>query len=326
MSSRPEEPVEKVPDSRSDDYLALGAEAESKTHDVDEPTTLLGNATALISGRSIQGAGAGGIYVLIDIVCCDLIPLRDRGKYLGVINAWAAVGAAIGPVLGGSFARSNWWWIFYLNIPVRAVPLATLLIFMRMKTGAADPRQHLSKVSRIDYLGSIIFIPNLIALIFGLVAGGVEFPWSSWRIILPLVIGMVGWVGFHIYEHFITFPSVPTRLFSYQTSAAAYLLAFLSSVLATALSYFMPIYFQGVLGSTVFHSGVYFLLTAIGTFLFAVIAGVLLSQFGAYRPLHAGAFPGLSMSTALPNCGARVSSREYLLEVSPLLALDRKDI
>ncbi|KAI0902910.1 major facilitator superfamily-domain-containing protein [Ustulina deusta] len=306
MSSRPEEPVEKVPDSRSDDYLALGAEAESKTHDVDEPTTLLGNATALISGRSIQGAGAGGIYVLIDIVCCDLIPLRDRGKYLGVINAWAAVGAAIGPVLGGSFARSNWRWIFYLNISVCAVPLATLLIFMRMKTGVVDARQHLSKVSRIDYLGSIIFIPSLIMLIFRLVAGGVEFPWSSWRIILPLVIGMVGWVRFHTYEHFITFPSVPTRLFSYQTSAAAYLLAFLSSVLATALSYFMPM--------------------AIGTFLFAVIAGVLLSQFGAYRPLHAGAFPGLSMSTALPNCGARVSSREYLLEVSPLLALDRKDI
>ncbi|KAJ2994294.1 hypothetical protein NUW58_g1591 [Xylaria curta] len=248
------------------------------------------NAAALISGRSVQGAGAGGIYVLIDIVCCDLIALRDRGKYLGVINAWAAVAAAIGPVLGGAFARSNWRWIFYLNIPVCAIPLATLLIFMRMKTGTANTQKQFSKVSRIDYIGSIIFIPSLIALIFGLVAGGVEFPWSSWRIILPLVIGIVGWIGFHVYEHFIKYPSVPTRLFSNRTSAAAYLLAFLSSVLATALSYFLPIYFQGVLGATAFYSGVYIIPTAIGTLLFAVIAGVLLSHFGAYRPLHASAF------------------------------------
>lgn len=62
----------------------------------------------LIAGRSIQGVGAGGMYVLIDIICCDLVPLRERGKYLGIINSLAAVAAAIGPVLGGALGRSNW--------------------------------------------------------------------------------------------------------------------------------------------------------------------------------------------------------------------------
>jgi MFS family permease len=35
----------------------------------------------LIGGRAVQGVGAGGIYVLLDIICCDLVPLRERGKY-----------------------------------------------------------------------------------------------------------------------------------------------------------------------------------------------------------------------------------------------------
>lgn len=46
------------------------------------------NAAMFIAGRALQGLGAGGIYVLIDIIACDLVPLRDRGKWLGIINSW----------------------------------------------------------------------------------------------------------------------------------------------------------------------------------------------------------------------------------------------
>ena len=62
----------------------------------------------LIGGRPVQGAGANGIYVLINIVVCDLVPLRERGKYLAIINIWAAVAAALGPVVGGLLAQTNW--------------------------------------------------------------------------------------------------------------------------------------------------------------------------------------------------------------------------
>jgi MFS family permease len=44
------------------------------------------NPAMFIAGRSIQGIGAGGIYLLIDIIACDLVLLRDRGKWLGIIN------------------------------------------------------------------------------------------------------------------------------------------------------------------------------------------------------------------------------------------------
>lgn len=241
----------------------------------------------LIAGRSVQGIGAGGMYVLIDIVCCDLVPLRERGKYLGIVNSTAAIAAAIGPVIGGALAQANWRWIFFMNIPICAVPLTALLLFMRMKKGESNGQ---SRILQIDYVGNIIFVPSMIALIFGLVTGDIQYPWSSWRIILPIVIGGIGWIVFHVYQHFAAYPSVPSRLFGNRTSAAAFGLTFLTSIITQGISYFLPVYFQSVQGVTAFRSGVWFLPLAIGTLVSAVIAGVLLSQFGTYRPLHAVAF------------------------------------
>ena len=59
----------------------------------------------LIAGRTIQNVGAGGIYVLLDIVCCDLVPLRERGKYLGLMFSWSGLAVGMGPVVGGALAK-----------------------------------------------------------------------------------------------------------------------------------------------------------------------------------------------------------------------------
>lgn len=61
----------------------------------------------LIGGRTVQGIGAGGLYVLLDIVCCDLVPLRERGKYVGLMNSFAGVAAALGPPVGGAIAQTE---------------------------------------------------------------------------------------------------------------------------------------------------------------------------------------------------------------------------
>ena len=247
------------------------------------------NVAMLIAGRTVQGIGAGAIYMLLDIVCCDMVPLRGRGKYVGLMNAWAGLGAAIGPVVGGAIADSNWRWIFYLNLPICGLALAGIILFMHMKTGAGDTHWK-SKIARMDWLGSLIFTPSMIAILFGLIMGGVQYPWSSWRIIVPLVLGCVGWIAFHIQQHFAPNPSIPTRLFKNRTSSTAYLLSFLTSVLVMVQCYFLPVYFLAAYGATVLRAGVYFVPFAIGTLSFAIIAGVSLSKFGAYRPIHAASF------------------------------------
>ena len=86
------------------------------------------------------------------------------------------------------------------------------------------------------------------------------------------------------------YPSVPPSLFKNRTSATAFLLTFTSSIILQVLSYFLPIYFQAVKRTTILESGVLFLPFALGSLVFAVVSGSLLSKFGQYRPLHALAF------------------------------------
>ncbi|KAL2786710.1 MFS general substrate transporter [Aspergillus keveii] len=244
------------------------------------------NPAMLIAGRTVQGVGAGGMYVLLDIVCADLVPLRERGKYLGLMFSWAGLASALGPVVGGVLAEANWRWIFYLNIPICTVALAVVVLAMRTKR--PDPSETTTR--GLDYTGMALFIPSILSLLVGLVRGGTEHPWSSWRTIVPLVLGIIGWIVFHIQQTFTKTPSVPPRLFTNRTSATAFFLTLVSSFIVQAQLYFLPIYFQAVKGTTVLRSGTSFLPFAIGTLTFAVLGGSLLSILGEYIPIHAGSF------------------------------------
>jgi MFS family permease len=77
------------------------------------------NGAMLIVGRAIQGIGSGGLYIIIDIIVSDLVPLRIRGNYMSVVLVIYTIGLAIGPWVGGIIVETTTWrWVFYLTIPV----------------------------------------------------------------------------------------------------------------------------------------------------------------------------------------------------------------
>lgn len=77
------------------------------------------NFTVLLTGRTIQGIGGGGIVVLTQLIICDLIPLRLRGQWFGVISGMYAIGTVSGPLLGGVFSeRVSWVSLFSVRMKV----------------------------------------------------------------------------------------------------------------------------------------------------------------------------------------------------------------
>jgi MFS family permease len=61
----------------------------------------------------LQGIGAGGILSLTEIIVSDIVPLRERGKYVGIIAAVWALASLLGPVVGGALATAGQWrWLF----------------------------------------------------------------------------------------------------------------------------------------------------------------------------------------------------------------------
>ncbi|MCJ1405530.1 hypothetical protein MMC11_008758 [Xylographa trunciseda] len=245
------------------------------------------NISMLIAGRAIQGIGAGGINVLIEIIICDLLPLRERGNYLALIFGLIAVGTAAGPIFGGLIVEySSWRWVFYLNLPVGGAALFLLVVFLQVNF---KPHSTIaSRVTSIDWVGNIIFVLSMVSILIALSWAGTEFPWSSFHIIVPLILGLLGCIVFFIYENskYCVSPVMPLYLFRHRTSTVSFILTFLHSVVTIWTIYFLPVYFQGVLASSTGRSGVQLLPTILVLVPFAAAAGGLVAKFGRYRPVH----------------------------------------
>jgi MFS family permease len=79
------------------------------------------NTATMIAGRTVQGLGSVGIMLLVELIVCDMVSLRERGRYLRIVLRTASLGSIVGPVVGGALAQKDWRWCFYLNLPICAV-------------------------------------------------------------------------------------------------------------------------------------------------------------------------------------------------------------
>ncbi|EJU01271.1 MFS-1 [Dacryopinax primogenitus] len=180
------------------------------------------NMTAMIAGRTVQGLGAGGILSMSEIVVSDLVPLRERGMYQGIINSvWALAGVTGPPIAGGFAGAGQWRWLFYINLPLCGVAFGLTFFFLKLKRPPGSVRE---KLGRIDWIGNGIIIIASTIVTLALVEGGIIHPWNSFQILVPLVIGIVGIGLFLVYENFwvIGEPMVPFDILSNRTSLSGY--------------------------------------------------------------------------------------------------------
>ncbi|KAG8159567.1 hypothetical protein KVR01_010204 [Diaporthe batatas] len=241
----------------------------------------------LIAGRAVQGAGSGGMTAIMGIVISDLVPLRMRSAYQAILAMTYAVGMAIGPVVGGAIVQSTTWrWIFYINLPVGGISMFLLWLFLRVKWDRETSTWE--KLKRIDVAGNCLLVASTVSVLIALTWAGSTYPWSSFRILVPLIIGLVDLVGFFFLEGSkrIPEPVMPLRLFSNRTSAIIYANTFIVSIMNYWIFFFLPLYFQAVQLSTPVRSGVQILPITLIAVPGAAVGAVVLAKWGKYKLLH----------------------------------------
>ncbi|KKP04222.1 DNA repair protein RAD50 [Trichoderma harzianum] len=244
----------------------------------------------LIAARAIQGVGGGGTIVLPNICISDLFSMRKRGMYFGILGMVWALASAIGPILGGLFtSKVSWRWCFYINLPLGGIGLLILIFVLKLHNPRTPVKQGLAA---IDWVGNILIIGGTLMLLFGLEFGGVQFPWDSAAVICLIVFGFVTIALFGIYENRVAkFPVMPTRLFRGRTSIAAYGLSIMHAMTFMSGSYWLPLYFQAVLGATSLLSGVYILPYVLALSFISALTGVFIKKTGNYKiPIISGLF------------------------------------
>ncbi|KAL4909693.1 hypothetical protein BDW74DRAFT_143523 [Aspergillus multicolor] len=247
------------------------------------------NTSAIIAGRAVQGIGGGGINILVDTVICDLVPLRQRGKYVALMASVWAVGTTVGPVLGGAFAQHiSWRWVFYINLPLCGVSLVLLVLFLRVMHPRPENTTIWAQFLRVDLAGNTLLTLSVIAILLALTWAGTAYPWSSWRVLLPLLLGIAGLVAFPIHQssRYCPEPSIPLQVLKSATALCALWISFLQSLLLYWVGYFLPVYFQALKSLSATNSGFAVLPITGAIAPFGVITGILLAKTGKYRPFH----------------------------------------
>jgi hypothetical protein len=173
--------------------------------------------------------------------------------------------------------------VFYLNLPICAIALVVIFIFLRTDYKVDTVK---NKLKRVDLGGNAMLVASIVAVLIALTWGGTQYEWKSWRTLVPFTLGFAGIGIFHWVESttWIVEPTMPFRLFSNRTSLGAFAIASLHAMPTNFLTFFLPVYFQGVLGSGPTKSGVNLLPLPFVTMPFAIFAGIATTKWGLYRP------------------------------------------
>lgn len=231
----------------------------------------------LIAGRAVQGLGGGGLMILSQAIIADVVPLRQRGKYMGVMGAVFAVSMIVGPLLGGWFTEvAGWRYIFWFNVPIAIVAIALAAAFL--------PKAKRSAQSfKLDILGTALLIGGTVCLVLFTTVGGGSAGWGSFEAIALGVACVVCFVLFVVAERHAQEPIIPLSLFKNRNFIVASLAGLLIMVAMMGTISYLPTYMQIVNGASATESGYMMLPTMVGMMIMSTVSGFLASKTGRYK-------------------------------------------
>jgi len=268
--------------------------------------TGMGNSIEiLILGRIFQGIGAALFTAPAWASIFTLAPPEKQGFVMGVILAFSGLGLATGPTVAGIIIEEiSWRWIFYINIPLGFLVIATLLLYA--------PKDVLpQEKQKIDIFGTLLLASGLCIAVYGLNQIEIWGMTSSqlWSIIgfgLLLIITFIFW------NRKRSVPMVPSHLFSNKPYMAATIGEFFMAMNFSMILVLMGLYLQNTLRYSTYETGLIFIAMTLTMGFLSPVGGKMIDMFGVKAPMVFGAF-STAIATGLMVGLGTTSSLIYVL-------------
>ncbi|KAI1272989.1 major facilitator superfamily transporter [Xylaria sp. FL0933] len=247
-----------------------------------------------VLGRVLSGSGGSGMANLALVLITDLIPLRNVASWLGYINIVSTTGRSIGGPLGGLLADTvGWRWSFAGQAPLFGVAMiASILVIPNTKAPQSergDVKGLRAWLTRIDFVGSILFGTGILLLMLPVEIGGVKVPWTH-----PMVFGLLG-AGVLVLGIFVINearwakkPAFPLRLLVHKDILLSYIVLCCIAGAQTSLMYFVPLYFQVTSGVSNTVAGLHLVPAVVGNTVGGIVAGQFIRRTGGYKAVILG--------------------------------------
>ncbi|WWD20929.1 hypothetical protein CI109_105407 [Kwoniella shandongensis] len=218
---------------------------------------LSNNMYTLIAARIVAGLGGGGLLTVSSVILTDLVPLRDRGFYQGLMMTIFGAGSMLGGPISGWLADTyGWHWSFWVQIPVTIFCAVIVAIFLPVPPIPPTHKSLLKGLASLDWIGTFFLIGSITTLILGFSfhTSYLE-PWSAPIVWGMLLASVVLGVAFFMTEARVARPVVPLELFRSSHLAATLGAGFLLSISNQAFLYQIPVYFSVIVNTSTAQAG-----------------------------------------------------------------------
>ncbi|KAJ4423328.1 hypothetical protein N0V82_002056 [Gnomoniopsis sp. IMI 355080] len=243
---------------------------------------LANSSRMLIGGRIVAGLGASGLFNGAMTIITALVPLQKRPAVTGIFMG-----------------------CFWINLPIGGLAILVLILVhipeQHHKTPIRTFLRSPHLIRTFDIGGALILIPSVVMILLALQFGGTTHPWGS-ATVIGLFIGFGATAALFIaWEWRVAGKDamLPMALFQNRVVVAAFLTTVCVFGCTFISSYFLPIYFQSIQGSSPFTSGLHMLPSILSQMLMAVVSGVGVSKLGYYLPWAVSAGVVMTIGSAL---------------------------
>ncbi|KAK7019671.1 hypothetical protein VNI00_018016 [Paramarasmius palmivorus] len=234
------------------------------------------NMEMMLSGRAIAGIGAAGLLTVVRVIISDSRSLDDNNWQVSILFLLYAIGYSVGPLIGGYLTRVSFRWVFAINLPAAA--LSMILIFLLLKNDlkkgfviegtklpTSQPRtpSYLSKLTKIDWIGTFLFVSAGILILLALNWGSTQ-DWDTIKVIVSFTVGgvvlllCIAWL--YALEKkqnniasspsgiFSAYPTIPLELFRSIDICTVMAASFAGGMVMIVMFYFVAIFMTVAVG------------------------------------------------------------------------------
>ena len=233
--------------------------------------------TWLIAGRAVQGLGGGGLMIGAQAIIADVVPARERGRYMGVMGGVFALSSVAGPLLGGWFTEGiGWRWAFWMNVPLGILAITSAMVFLRLpKPSGTRPR--------LDVAGMVLLAAASTGLVLATTWGGTTYAWGSSVIIGLIVATVIAVAAFVSAERKAAEPIMSPHLFRDRNFNLTTIAGLITGIAMFGAMAYLPTYLQMVTGANATKAGFLMIPMMIGLLVSSVVSGQLVSKTGRYK-------------------------------------------